>query len=92
VGVGLHYGDASYGNMGAPTRLDFTVIGPAVNLASRIEGLCSKLGARSVLASQDFIQRDVEEEAWDLLGDYDVKGVSKPVSVYELAVVASAKN
>ena len=33
VGIGLHYGDVSYGNVGAPERLDFTVLGPHVNLA-----------------------------------------------------------
>lgn len=46
VGVGLHYGDLLYGNVGAPDRLDFTVLGPHVNLASRTESLCSKLQAR----------------------------------------------
>ncbi|MGK0343209.1 MAG: class 3 adenylate cyclase/uncharacterized protein (DUF427 family) [Candidatus Azotimanducaceae bacterium] len=52
-GTGLHRGTITYGNVGAETRLDFTVIGPAVNEASRIEGLCKKLG-QSVLASAAF--------------------------------------
>jgi class 3 adenylate cyclase len=41
-GVGLHLGPLVYGNIGAPDRLDFTAIGPAVNVASRIEGLCKE--------------------------------------------------
>jgi adenylate cyclase len=57
VGVGLHYGDCSYGNIGAPSRLDFTVIGPAVNLAFRVEGLCVELDAQ-VLATQELVEQD----------------------------------
>lgn len=81
VGVGLHYGDCSYGNVGGPTRLDFTVIGPAVNLASRVEGLCKGLEA-SVLATGDFAKRDANS-CWNYRGDHSVKGVQDAVSVYE---------
>ena len=52
-GIALHLGDVMYGNIGAPDRLDFTVIGPAVNVASRIEAECKRLG-RSVLVSSEF--------------------------------------
>ena len=52
-GIALHLGDVMYGNIGAPDRLDFTVIGPAVNVASRIEAECKRLG-RSVLISAEF--------------------------------------
>ena len=82
VGVGLHYGDCSYGNVGAPTRLDFTVIGPAVNLASRVEGLCKKLKV-SVLATKEFTKRDAQT-AWAPAGKHWVKGVKLPVAVYDL--------
>jgi adenylate cyclase len=53
VGIGLHVGDVMYGNIGARDRLDFTVIGPAVNLATRIEDLCRDL-TRPLLASAEF--------------------------------------
>ena len=49
-GAALHLGDILWGNIGAADRLDFTAIGPAVNLVSRLEGLCRPLG-RSVLIS-----------------------------------------
>ena len=52
-GLGLHLGDVLYGNIGGGNRLDFTCIGPAVNLAARIEKLTSKL-RRTVLTSSDF--------------------------------------
>jgi len=52
-GVGLHRGNLTYGNIGTAKRLDFTVIGPAVNEASRIESLCKELG-EPVLVSADF--------------------------------------
>jgi len=53
-GIALHVGDVIYGNIGGENRLDFTVIGPAVNLATRSEGLCNELG-RSVLLSEAFV-------------------------------------
>ena len=52
-GLALHVGDVLYGNIGSGNRLDFTTIGPAVNLAARLEKLASQLG-RTVVASQDF--------------------------------------
>ena len=54
-GIALHVGDVMYGNIGSDTRLDFTVIGPAVNLTARIELLCKDLD-RSLLLSEDFVR------------------------------------
>ncbi len=52
-GLALHVGDVLYGNIGSGNRLDFTCIGPAVNLAARLEKLAGQLG-RTILASDDF--------------------------------------
>ncbi len=52
-GLALHIGEVVYGNVGAPDRLDFTVVGPAVNRVSRVESLCRELG-RVVLATEEF--------------------------------------
>jgi adenylate cyclase len=53
VGIALHTGAVMYGNIGAPDRLDFTIIGPAVNLVTRLEQKCVELG-RPLLASAPF--------------------------------------
>jgi adenylate cyclase len=86
-GAALHVGDVMYGNIGASDRLDFTVIGPAVNLADRIGGLCGSLN-EPVLLSEAFAShfrggtRD--------LGQHALKGVSTPVRIYTLAAEAAA--
>ncbi len=55
-GVGLHVGTVIYGNVGAPNRLDFTVMGPAVNRTARLEGL-TKVCGTPLLMSRDFVDR-----------------------------------
>ena len=55
AGFALHYGEVSYGNIGAGDRLDFTVIAPDVNLTSRIERLCRELD-RNLIMSEDFVR------------------------------------
>ena len=80
VGVGLHFGDVTYGNIGAPARLDFTVIGRAVNLASRLEGLSSTLG-RSVILSAEMAAHLLGEGP-EPLGVHAVKGLAAPVAVF----------
>jgi adenylate cyclase len=78
-GIALHLGDVMYGNIGSDSRLDFTVIGPAVNLTARIESLCSKLG-RSLLLSDDFAKAcGVPAEP---LGEFELKGVGTRQTVY----------
>ena len=52
MGLALHMGAVMFGNIGAPDRLDFTVIGPAVNLVSRMEGLCAVVGRRLVASAR----------------------------------------
>jgi adenylate cyclase len=55
LNIALHAGEVTYGNIGTADRLDFTVIGPAVNEAARLEGLCKELG-RPILISKSFMQ------------------------------------
>jgi len=79
-GIGLHFGTAEYGNIGAPGRLDFTVIGNDVNRASRIESLCGKLGQR-MLATDEIVQ-NTTDLPWQSAGIHDLKGISGGVEVF----------
>ncbi|GAA0771792.1 adenylate/guanylate cyclase domain-containing protein [Roseibium denhamense] len=79
VGIALHAGDVFYGNVGSQTRLDFTVVGPVVNLASRIAGLAKELN-REILVSDAIA--DIMGCRSGLFGKYHVKGFDDPVSVY----------
>ena len=58
-GIGVHFGQVLYGNIGSKSRIDFTVLGQAVNIAARIEGLCGKY-AKPILFSQDVANRLTE--------------------------------
>jgi adenylate cyclase len=83
--IALHVGNVNYGNVGADARLDFTVIGPAVNEASRIERLCDALG-RHLLMSQSFSQA-AEASRHDLvsLGRHRLRGVREETELFGLA-------
>ena len=78
-GVGLHVGQVSYGNVGSSERLDFTVIGPAVNMTARIESLCGRL-EQSVVMSESFATQVATSTV--CLGSYHLKGMSDAVDVY----------
>jgi adenylate cyclase len=78
-GIALHIGDVLYGNIGAPSRLDFTVIGPAVNLASRLQSVAAELG-RAVVLSAAFVE--AAEVPAKPLGAHHLKGIEAPQPVF----------
>lgn len=80
-GIGVHVGDVMYGNIGSTSRLDFTVIGPAVNMASRLEALTKKLG-RNVLLSRDFAELVEKEFQLEHVGRHEVRGFSDPIELF----------
>ena len=80
-GLALHVGEVMYGNIGGGARLDFTCIGPAVNLAARLEKIASKIG-RTIVASADFAHH--LPERFTPLGDFAVPGFTAPQAVFGL--------
>jgi class 3 adenylate cyclase len=84
-GLALHLGTVMYGNIGAPDRLDFTAIGPAVNLTSRIEGLCRPLGC-PVLISEAVAS--IASEPLTPVGRHTLRGIAQPVMLFTLPELA----
>jgi adenylate cyclase len=83
--MALHAGDLTYGNIGTADRVDFTVIGPAVNEATRLESLCKELG-EPLLISQSFVRAAPSLSAkLRSTGHHRLRGVREPQEVFALA-------
>jgi adenylate cyclase len=80
-GIGLHLGEVTYGNIGVPERLEFTVIGSAANAAARVESMCKTLG-RNVVASSAFAGACAEPLA--TLGRHRLKDVEGEQELFTL--------
>ena len=86
-GIALHIGDVFFGNVGAPERLDFTVIGRAVNEVSRVEAMTKEL-ARPILITEPvakLLDRELEN-----MGSHQLRGLSGEVTLYSLDHAATA--
>ena len=78
-GIALHYGEAQYGNIGSPLRLDFTLIGREVNVASRIESLTKEAGEPLLLSEAFVAAGGIEARA---VGSFPVKGIAQPLALF----------
>ena len=85
VYLGLHIGDVFYGNIGSEERLDFTVVGPAVNEAARIASMCQSVG-RAVVMSSNFAAATPAAERATLVsvGRYALRGVGRSQELFTL--------
>ncbi|XDD50715.1 adenylate/guanylate cyclase domain-containing protein [Leptospira sp. WS92.C1] len=80
LGMALNVGDVVYGNVGAKDRLDFTVIGNAVNQAFRVESLCKDFG-KNILTTETFAEK-IGKENFELIGAKNLKGITGERNIY----------
>ncbi len=81
TGLALHYGDVMYGNIGAADRLDFTVIGPAVNEVARVERMCREV-EQPLLTTTAFANASSDDLV--SLGTFALRGVTTPQELFTL--------
>jgi adenylate cyclase len=80
VGIALHHGTVSYGNIGSGHRLDFTMIGSDVNLVSRIESVCASTGEHLLMSAR--FARMLGREDVHSLGQFALKGFEQPQALF----------
>lgn len=81
MGTGINVGSVTYGNIGSPGRLDFTVLGPAVNIASRVQDLCKTLN-ETVLATEPVASS--LPGTFEDRGNHSLRGVSEPIKLFAI--------
>jgi adenylate cyclase len=83
IGMGLHSGPAISGTIGSTERMEYTVIGDTVNMASRIESSTKAFGA-DLLVSEDVVRPINSDFIFELAGTAEVKGKSEPIKMYKV--------
>ncbi len=82
--LALHLGEVMYGNIGAENRLDFTVVGPAVNMAARIQTMCRSLEQELIISSALAGSAVRERKRIVSIGRYALRGVREPQELFTL--------
>jgi adenylate cyclase len=82
--LGLHIGEVFYGNIGSKERLDFTVIGPAVNEVSRIAAMCRSVDQPVLLSAAFAASLADQRHRFVSVGRYALRGVGRPQELFTL--------
>jgi adenylate cyclase len=82
--LGLHVGAVFYGNIGSADRLDFTVVGPAVNEVSRIAAMCRSVDQEVLLSAAFADAAGAERRRLVSIGRYALRGVGRPQELFTL--------
>ncbi|NKW78516.1 adenylate/guanylate cyclase domain-containing protein [Rhodobacteraceae bacterium R_SAG7] len=80
--IGVDFGEVTFGNIGSPDRLDFTVVGQAVNVASRIQDMCKTLGRSTLLTKRVADRADINAKS---IGLHSVRGIPVDIELFTLA-------
>ena len=83
--LGLHIGEVFYGNIGSADRLDFTIVGPAVNEVSRIASMCRSVDQPLLVSSAFAAALGASRSRLVSVGRYALRGVSRPQDLFTLA-------
>ena len=89
MGIGLHAGHAVTGNIGSPKRLEYSVIGDVLNMASRIEGLTKTHRARLLVSEAVYSAVEADQLLTERTSDVIVRGRAAPMTLYKLTPVST---
>jgi adenylate cyclase len=85
IGIGMHYGSVIMGNIGSDKKMDFTIIGTTVNIASRLEKLNKRLKTRLLVTEEAFMSLKESPSNLEFIGKYDIRGIDVELPLYTLS-------